>query len=337
VLIPSAYQAFLLMSPEQPAALRRKKAALNVGLFVLSSCLSKPFLKKWYVMKGRKMRQNSIDMKGRVAIVTGAASGIGRASARVFAAAGAQVLACDVNTDLGALAGAYGDKGGAIHTQVMDAGSETDVKAAVDRAVSEFGHLDAFFANAGITGGVRSLAESSPEIWAEVLRVNLIGPALAIRHAGPVLAKQGGGAIVATASVAGMRANGGPPAYSASKAGVINLVQTAAYELSGTNVRVNAICPGLIETEMTRPIYDYARGKGNEAILGLRNPTQRGGEPEEIANVALFLCSPLASYINAQAVPVCGGLSASHPFGERPDPVEAAEVIARYRASQAGG
>ena len=271
------------------------------------------------------------DMTGKVAIVTGAASGIGRATARMFAAAGAEVLACDRSASIADVAGER------ITTMEMDAGNEADVEAAVDRAMELGGRLDVYFANAGITGGVRMAADHTPEIWAEVLRVNLIGPFLAVRHAAPKIEASGGGAILATASVAGMRANAGPMAYSASKAGVINLVQNAAFSLAGTGVRINAICPGLIETEMTRPIYDYARGKGNEAILGLRNPSQRGGEPEEIANVALFLCSPLASYINAQAVPVCGGLSASHPFGERPDPVEAAEVIARYRASQAGG
>ena len=280
------------------------------------------------------MGQNSIDMKGRVAIVTGAASGIGRASARVFAAAGAQVLACDVNPDLSAIAGAYGDKGGDIHSQVMDAGSEADVKAAVDRAVSEFGHLDAFFANAGITGGVRSVEDHTPDIWAEVMRVNLVGPFLALKHAAPVIEKSGGGAIVTTASVAGMRANAGPIAYSASKAGLINMVQNAAFALAGTGVRINAICPGLIETEMTRMAYDYARGIGTEPAQDGRVPMMRGGEPEEIAAVALFLASPMASYITGQALPVCGGLSASHPFGARPNPEQAAKVIAKYRQEQ---
>lgn len=283
------------------------------------------------------MGQPVIDMSGTSVIVTGAASGIGRASARAYAMAGAQVLACDLSADVEKLVGPLGDAGGAIHAQIMDAGREPDVIAAISRAETEFGRLDAFFANAGITGGVRDLAESTPEIWAEVLRVNLIGPAIAVRNAAPVMAKHGGGAIVATASVAGMRANGGPPAYSASKAGVINLVQTSAYELAGTGVRVNAICPGLIETEMTRIMYDYVRALGNEAALGQRNPMQRGGEPEEIANVALFLSSPLSSYINGQAVPVCGGLSASHPYGPRPDPEHVAAVIAKHRAEQAQG
>lgn len=282
------------------------------------------------------MTNPGTDLTGKVAIVTGAASGIGRATAMMFAQAGATVLACDRNAAVAALAGPVKD-GGRIETMEMDAGAEPDVLAAIEKAVAIGGGLDIFFANAGITGGVRTIEESTPDIWAEVLRVNLIGPFLAVKHAAPLMTERGGGAIIATASVAGMRANAGPPAYSASKAGVINLVQTSAYGLAGTGVRVNAICPGLIETEMTRPIYDYARATGANAALGSATPLQRGGEPEEIAAVALFLASPMASYITGQALPVCGGLSASHPYRpDRPDPQKAAEVIARYRAEQGG-
>lgn len=268
------------------------------------------------------------DMTGKVAIVTGAASGIGRATARMFAAAGAEVLACDRSASIADVAGER------ITTMEMDAGEEADVVAAVDRAMDLRGRLDVYFANAGITGGVRMAADHTPEIWAEVLRVNLIGPFLAVKHAAPKIEASGGGAILATASVAGMRANAGPMAYSASKAGVINLVQNAAFSLSGTGVRINAICPGLIETGMTQPIYDYSRAKGIEPDLAERAAIRRGGEPEEIASVALFLASDMASYMTGQAVPVCGGLSASHPFGERPDPEEAMRVIAEYRARQ---
>ncbi len=197
-----------------------------------------------------------------------------------------------------------------------------------------FGGLDIFWANAGISGGFAPLHEQTADYWAEILRVNLIGPFLAVKHAAPKMAEGGGGAIIATASVAGMRANAGPMAYSASKAGVINLVRNASYALAGTGVRINAICPGLIETEMTRPIYDYHRAVGGVPGIGGRVPLERGGEPEEIASVALFLASPMSSYMTGQAVPVCGGMSASHPFGPRPDPEEAARVIAKYRAEQ---
>jgi len=149
--------------------------------------------------------------------------------------------------------------------------------------------------------------------------VNLIGTFLAIKHAGQHMVKQGSGSIVCTASVAGLRANAGGNAYSASKAGVISLVQTAANSFFGSGVRVNAICPGLIETGMTKPIFDYARGRGTAANLGQLNPLARYGEPQEIAAMAAFLASDEASYVNGQAIAVDGGLSATHPF-RRPRP-----------------
>ena len=126
--------------------------------------------------------------------------------------------------------------------------------------------------------------------------------------------EKGKGSIICTASVAGLRSGAGGPAYSASKAGVINLVQTTAQLLSGTGVRVNAICPGLIETGMTKPVFDRARAKGTEDRIGQLNPLKRAGLPEEIASAALFLASDDASYVNGQAIVVDGGLSSSHPI-----------------------
>jgi NAD(P)-dependent dehydrogenase (short-subunit alcohol dehydrogenase family) len=169
-----------------------------------------------------------------------------------------------------------------------------------------------------VTGGRVPIFEQSVELWQEVLRVNLIGPFLAIKYAGPVMARQGGGSIVCTASVAGLRANAGGPPYAASKAGVISLVQTAANDLYGTGVRVNAVCPGLIETGMTKPTFDRARQRGSEGKIGQLNPLRRHGEPREIAAVALFLASDDASYVNGQAYAVDGGLSSTHPFARRP-------------------
>jgi NAD(P)-dependent dehydrogenase (short-subunit alcohol dehydrogenase family) len=146
-----------------------------------------------------------------------------------------------------------------------------------------------------------------------VLRTNLIGPALAIKHAAPRIVERGGGAILCTASVAGLRSGAGGTPYSASKAGVISLVQTAAQQLAGSGVRVNAICPGLIETGMTQRAFDHARERGKADRLGQLNPLRRAGAPEEIAQVALFLASDAASYVNGQAIAVDGGLTASHP------------------------
>ena len=252
----------------------------------------------------------AIDLAGKVAIVTGAASGIGRASARLFAAAGARVIAADRAEGIHDTP--QGDP--LIVAHQCDTADEAAVKDLVARAVSEFGGLDIVFANAGIAAVPPTFWESGPEDWAEVLRINLIGPALAVKHAAPVMVRAGGGAIVCTASVAGLRSGAGPASYSASKAGVINLVQTGAQQLAGTGVRVNAICPGLIETGMTKRAYDYARANDKLDRIGLLNPLRRGGQPEEIAAAALFLASQLSSYINGHALVVDGGLSSSHPL-----------------------
>ena len=259
-------------------------------------------------------------LKGKRAIVTGAGSGIGRASALLFAREGAAVLAVDRTRDaVEETAKQIAAAGGRAVALAADAGSEAEVQAYVARAIAEFGGLDVIYANAGISGGLVPLFEQTVEHWQEILRVNLIGPFLAIKHAGLHMVKQGSGAIVCTASVAGLRANAGGNPYSASKAGVISLVQTAANSFFGSGVRVNAICPGLIETGMTKPIFDYARGRGTAANLGQLNPLARYGEPEEIAAMALFLASDEASYVNGQAIAVDGGLSSTHPF-RRPRP-----------------
>ena len=237
-------------------------------------------------------------LSGKIAIVTGAASGIGKASVELFRSEGATVIGADRSD------------GADVR---CDAGDDAQVRALVEDAAAKHGGLDIMFANAGISGGWDSITEQSAEEWAETLRINLIGPFLAIKYAAPLIARRGGGSIVCTASVAGLRSGAGGAAYSASKAGVINLVQNAAQQLSGTNVRVNAICPGLIETGMTKPMYDMARAAGKEERIGELNPLRRGGEPIEIANAALFLASDESSYVNGQAIVVDGGLSSSHP------------------------
>jgi len=256
-------------------------------------------------------------MSGKRAIITGAGSGIGRASSLLFAQEGARVLAVDLNDSVHETAELIRKAGGQVESMTADVGSEADVRAYVARAMSVWGGIDAIFANAGVGGGALPLEEQTPEQWMEVLRVNLIGPFLAVKHASVPMIAQGHGSIVCTASVAGLRANAGGHPYSASKAGVISLVQTTANSLTGTGVRINAICPGLIETGMTRPTFDYARSRGTSDRIGQLNPMLRHGVPSEIAHMALFLASDDASYVNGQAIAVDGGLSSTHPFKRR--------------------
>lgn len=251
-------------------------------------------------------------MTGKVALITGAASGIGRAMALRFAAEGATVVLVDLAEGVNETAATVVGTGGRAEAIVGDA---SDV-AVIDRAVAaaeRLGGLDAALANAGISGGLTPLAELEVAEWERVLRINLIGAFVLVQRAAAVMVPRGRGAIVCTASVAGLRSGAGGMPYSASKAGVISLVQTAANQLAGTGVRVNAICPGLTETGMTQPLFDRARARGTDAKLGQLNPLRRAAEPDEQAAVALFLASDEASYVNGQAIAVDGGLSSSHP------------------------
>jgi NAD(P)-dependent dehydrogenase (short-subunit alcohol dehydrogenase family) len=254
-------------------------------------------------------------LSGVKAIVTGAGSGIGRATALLFAEHGAAVLVVDRNqASIDETAARITAAGGTAIPVAADAGNEADVAAFTARAAERFGAIDVLYANAGISGGITPFLDTTADTWLEVLRVNLIGPFLAIRHVGPHMIARGRGSIICTASVAGLRANAAGAPYSASKAGVISLVQTAANAFIGTGVRVNAICPGLIETGMTAPMFERARERGTSGKIGQLNPMQRAGAPEEIARLALFLASEESSYVNGQAIAVDGGLSSTLPF-----------------------
>lgn len=253
-------------------------------------------------------------LKGKVALVTGAASGIGRASAIVFAQAGAAVVALDRAPEVEDTVACIRKDHGRAMAVVGDCSQEVTISGAIDTAVHEFGGLDVCFANAGISGGLLPLHEQTPEHWLQVLTINLVGTFLAVKHAARVMAPRKRGSIVCAASVAGLRSGAGGSPYSASKAGVVSLVQTTAYELSGSGVRINAICPGLIETGMTQPLFERARARGTDHRLGQLNPLRRAGAPIEIARMALFLASDAASYVNGQAFAVDGGLSSSHPI-----------------------
>ena len=190
-------------------------------------------------------------LEGKSVIITGAGSGIGRAASLLFTKEGARLIAVDRAESVKETVEQVRKAGGTALALVADAGSEKEVVAFVDKAVSTYGRLDAIWANAGISGGLVPLAEQTVEHWQEILRINLIGPFLAIKHSMPHMVRQRYGSIVCTASVAGLKSGASGHPYGASKAGVISLVQTTAYSLSGTGVRINAICPGLIETGMT--------------------------------------------------------------------------------------
>jgi len=258
------------------------------------------------------------DLAGKVALITGAGSGIGRAASLLFTKEGAKLIAVDRTEGVKETVEQVRKAGGTAEAVMADAGSEKDVIAFIDKAVSSYGRLDAIWANAGVSGGLVPLAEQTVEHWQEVLRVNLIGPFLAIKYSMPHMIKQKSGSIVCTASVAGLKAGASGHPYGASKAGVISLVQTTAYSLSGTGVRINAVCPGLIETGMTRPVFDRAKERGTQDKIGQLNPLKRAGQPHELAAMGLFLASDDASYVNGQAIPVDGGLTASMPYTGKP-------------------
>jgi NAD(P)-dependent dehydrogenase (short-subunit alcohol dehydrogenase family) len=257
-------------------------------------------------------------LEGKSVIITGAGGGIGRAATFLFAREGARLIAVDRSEAVTDTVEQVRKAGGIAEAVTADTGSEKDVIGFIDRALARYGRLDAIWANAGISGGLLPLADQTVEHWQEVLRVNLIGPFLAIKHSIPHMTKQGSGSIICTASVAGLKAGASGHPYGASKAGVISLVQITAYSLSGTGVRINAICPGLIETGMTKPVFDRARERGTSDKIGQLNPLKRAGQPHELAAMGLFLASDEASYVNGQAIPVDGGLTASMPYTGKP-------------------
>ncbi|KAK2763331.1 hypothetical protein FQN54_009967 [Arachnomyces sp. PD_36] len=279
------------------------------------------------IPKVRQVAQDSVGprVKDKVVIITGANSpiGIGRASAHQFAHNGAKaIFICDFSdshlaTHKREIESLY--PGVDIHTRQFDAGDENEVKKVVDEAIEKYGRLDIMFANAGIVGQPKLFTEIDSDEFMQTMQTNSLGVFLAVKHAAIAMKKTSpskpypGGSIIGTASVAGLRSNAGSTDYSASKAAVVSIAQTTSYQLSGSGIRVNAICPGVIETGMTKPMYDAARSRGTEKKIGQLNPLKRGAVADEVARVALFLGSDESSYVNGQAWAVCGGLSAGHP------------------------
>ena len=194
---------------------------------------------------------------------------------------------------------------------ITNVADEKEVKNLVALTVDSYSQVDVLCNNAGVTGSYPSVEDEDAADWRRVLDVNLMGAVYGTKHVAPYMQKRNSGAIVNTASVAGIRAGAGGNAYSASKAALISFTKTSACDFGAYNVRVNAVCPGLIETGMTKPIFDYARETGKEAKLGYRCELRRYGRPEEIAAAILFLASDEASYITGQSLAVDGGNTAS--------------------------
>ncbi len=247
------------------------------------------------------------DMTGKVALVTGGGSGIGRASALEFAARGAAVMAADFNLE-GAqeTARQIEAAGGKAAAVKVDVSNEASVKAMVAEAVGAFGRLDYLVNNAGISAAGPNVPPHEVELGAfeRVLGVNVVGTFLGLKHAVPEIIKSGGGAIVNLASTMGERASAGDPSYSTSKHAVRGLTQSAALTYATQGVRINSVGPGVIRTGMTAPIFEDEQ---TTAWLKSVTPMGRFGEPSEIAKLIVFLCSDDASYITGGYYPADGG------------------------------
>jgi NAD(P)-dependent dehydrogenase (short-subunit alcohol dehydrogenase family) len=245
------------------------------------------------------------DLAGKVAFVTGAASGIGRASALAFAAHGAAVMAADLNEAAGEKTAetirAGGGKAAFVRCDVTDAAS---VQAAIAATVAAFGRLDCAHNNAGILGTPGAFADYPEELFDRVIATNLRGVFLCMKYELQHMLAQGGGAIVNTSSVAGILGSPGLCAYNASKHGVIGLTKSAAVDCGPKNIRVNAVCPGFIDTPMTQGGFGSVAERGAEL-----HATGKVGRPEEVAEAVVWLCSDAASLVTGIAMPVDGAWS----------------------------
>jgi len=260
-------------------------------------------------------------LEGKVAVITGAASGIGRGTVDLFVAEGARVVAADIQDDKGArIEEDHKGRARYVRCNVME---EREIEGAVASAVKHFGRLDCFFSNAGTGGAPETAAGVTAEGFESVMNLHLRAALFALKYAVPAMKKQGGGSFITTASVAGLRTGYGPLLYSIAKAAIVHMTHVAAAQLGPSNIRVNCICPGLIATN----IFAAAIGMPSqlaetrieaiaEAAKGSQ-PIPRGGRPRDIAEAAAYLASDGAGFVTGHALVVDGGLTLGPPASEQ--------------------
>jgi NAD(P)-dependent dehydrogenase (short-subunit alcohol dehydrogenase family) len=273
-------------------------------------------------------------LDGKVAVITGGASGIGEATVRRFCREGAAVIVADLNESSGrGVADACAAEGGRASFRRTDVSTEADVAAAIAQAVERYGRLDVLFNNAGLGGAIGPIEDTPVEDWDRTQGVLLRGVFLGIKHAVPKMRAAGGGSIISTASVAGLRGGAGPHAYSAAKAAVINLTRSVALEVAKDNIRVNCICPGGIHTPLLG-----SRFPGSDEMLGqmlaVLQPLPRTGAPDDIAAMALFLASDEARFVTGAAMVVDGGFTAGGSMLPAPAPMASEFVGPSFHAQE---